>query len=53
MKLKVEVQYRDRITKELMKVDDVFEVDEERGKELLSHPLGLVSEVKETKKRKR
>lgn len=51
MKLKVEKQFRDKISGELRKIDDVFEVDDERGAELLNHPMGLVtiSEDKEEK----
>lgn len=47
MKLKVEKQFRDKITNELHEVGDVFEVDEARGKELLSDSRKLVSAVVE------
>lgn len=51
MKLKVEKQFRDKVTGQLHKVNDVFSVDDERGAELLNHPMGLVS-VSEEKPKK-
>lgn len=51
MKLKVEKKFKDKITDELHQVDDVFEVDEERGKELLSDSRNLVTQVKEEVKK--
>ena len=51
MKLKVEKQFRDKLSGELRMVDDVFEVDEVRGKELLEHPMELVTVVAEDVKK--
>lgn len=53
MKLKVLKAFRDKTNGEMKKVDEVIEVSEERGQELLAHPLKLVSEVKEKKPRKK
>lgn len=47
MKLKVEKQFRDKITGELHKVNDVFEVDDARGAELLGDNRNLVTQIKE------
>ena len=47
MKLKVERQFKDKNTDEMHKVDDVFEVDDKRGKELLSDNRNLVTLIKE------
>ena len=47
MKLKIERQFRDKITGVLHKVDDVIEVDEERGNELVNDDRGLVTLIKE------
>lgn len=49
MKIKVEKQFRDKITGELRNVGDVFEAEEERGRELLDDPRELVTLVKEDK----
>lgn len=46
MKLKVVKKFRDKITGELHQVGDTFEVEDERGEELLGHEMGIVSEVK-------
>ena len=46
MKLKVLKSFRDKETKELYKVGTEIEVSEERGAELLEHPMKLVEEVK-------
>jgi acetolactate synthase small subunit len=51
MKLKVEKQFRDKVTGQLHKVNDVFSVDDERGAELLNHPMGLVSVSKEAEEK--
>lgn len=53
MKLKVLRAFRDKTNGEMKEVDEVIEVSEERGQELLAHPLKLVSEVKEKKPRKK
>lgn len=50
MILKVKRQFRDKISGELRKVDDVFEVEDERGAELLEHPMNLVTVAEEAKK---
>ena len=50
MILKVKKQFRDKISGELRKVDDVFEVEDERGVELLEHPMELVAVAEEAKK---
>lgn len=50
MKLKVEKDFNDKITGAYHKAEEVIEVDEERAEELLNHPLGLVTKVKEPKK---
>lgn len=47
MKLKVEKQFRDKITGDLRKVGDIFEADEERAKTLLDDSRELVTLVKE------
>ena len=46
MKLKVLRVFKDKETKELYKVGTEIEVSEERGAELLEHPMKLVEEVK-------
>ena len=46
MKLKVLRVFKDKETKELYKVGAEIEVSEERGAELLEHPMKLVEEVK-------
>lgn len=43
MKLNVEIEFVDRITKETHKVGDVITVDEKRGEELLADKRNLVS----------
>ena len=50
MKLKVVKAFKDKETGEMRKVGEVIEVTDERGEELLNHPLELVSESKEVKK---
>ena len=49
MKIKVEKQFRDKITGDLRNVGDVFEAEDERGRELLNDPRELVTLVKEDK----
>ena len=51
MKLKVEKEFRDKITGVLHKVDDVFEVEKERADELLADSRNLVTLIKEEVKK--
>lgn len=51
MKLKTEKQFRDKITGELHEVGSTFEVEEERGEELLADARNLVARVKESTKK--
>lgn len=44
MKLNVLKEYRDKVTGELVKVGSVIEVDDKRGKEILSH-VGYAEEI--------
>lgn len=53
MKLKVLKSFRDKETKVLYKVGTEIEVSEERGAELLEHPMKLVEEVKAKAVRKK
>lgn len=53
MKLKVLKSFRDKETKVLYKVGAEIEVSEERGAELLEHPMKLVEEVKAKAVRKK
>ena len=53
MKLKVLRVFKDKETKELYKVGAEIEVSEERGAELLEHPMKLVEEVKTKAVRKK
>jgi hypothetical protein len=53
MKLKVLRVFKDKETKELYKVGAEIEVSEERGAELLKHPMKLVEEVKAKTVRKK
>ena len=53
MKLKVLKGFRDKNSGEMYKVGDQIEVSEERGQELLDHPLKLVEEVKAKAVRKK
>lgn len=47
MKLSVEKEFSDKITKKLHKVGEVIEVDEKRGKELLGDARKLVTLIQE------
>ena len=47
MKLAIKKEFRDKITGELYKVDDVKEFTEERAKEILADPRGLVEAAPE------
>lgn len=49
MKLKVISEFFDKYTDELYSIGKEIEVNEKRGKEILSNPLSLVEEIKETK----
>ena len=53
MRLKVLRVFKDKETKELYKVGTEIEVSEERGAELLEHPMKLVEEVKAKAVRKK
>jgi hypothetical protein len=53
MKLKVLRVFKDKETKELYKVGAEIEVSDERGAELLEHPMKLVEEVKAKAVRKK
>lgn len=48
MKLNVIKEYRDKVTGELVKAGSVIEVDDKRGKEILSH-AGYATEITEDK----
>ena len=52
MKLLTNIKFIDSKSDELHEVGEVFEVDDERAKELLSDSRKLVSKVKETKPEK-
>ncbi len=47
MKLKVRVEFVDKVTGETYHIGDVAEVTEERGAEILANPLELVEVVEE------
>lgn len=49
MKLKVISEFFDKYTDELYSIGKEIEVDEKRGKEILSNPLSLVEKIEETK----
>lgn len=51
MKLKVIQDFHDKDTDELYRVGKIIEVDEKRGKELLSNPLLLVEKVIENREK--
>jgi hypothetical protein len=50
MKLKVLQAFHDKDSNELYEIGKELEVTEKRGKELLAHPLSLVSQIQEPKK---
>lgn len=56
MKLAIKKEFRDKITGELYKVDDVKEFTDDRAKEILADPRGLVeaapAEPEEPKQKK-
>jgi len=52
MKLRVCVEFIDKVTGETRRIGDVVEVAEERGAEILAHPLGLAEVVEEEKPQK-
>ena len=49
MKLKVLKSFKDKNSGEMYKAGQTIEVEDERGQELLAHPLKLVEEVKAKK----
>lgn len=52
MKLKVCVEFIDKVTGETHRIGDVIEVAEERGAEILTNPQGLAEMVEEPKTQK-
>ena len=54
MKLRVKESFRDKYTGKVYKVDEVIEVEEVRGKEILKSPYAVaVAEEKKTEKNKK
>ena len=49
MKLRVCVEFVDKVTGETHRIGDVIEVAEERGAEILANPQGLAEMVEEPK----
>lgn len=49
MKVKALVDFRDKVTGTLRKEGSTFEVDDERGKELISDPRNVAEKVVEKK----
>lgn len=47
MKLKINIEFRDKFTGELYKKDSIVEFEEDRAKELLADKRNLVEKVKE------
>jgi len=47
MKLRVCVEFVDKVTDETRRIGDVIEVTEERGTEILANPLNLAEVVEE------
>lgn len=47
MKLKINIEFRDKFTGELYKKDSIVEFSDDRAKELLADKRKLVSEVEE------
>ena len=52
MKLKVCVEFVDKLTGDTCHIGDVIEVSESRGAEILASPLGLAEAVEEPKPQK-
>lgn len=52
MRLKVCVEFIDRITGEMYRIGDIVDVSEERGTEILTNPLGLAEAIEEPKPQK-
>lgn len=52
MKLRVCVEFVDKVTGETHRIGDVIEVAEERGAEILANPQGLAKMVEEPKPQK-
>lgn len=53
MKLKIEREFTDKYTGQVYKVGEEAIFKDERGKEILADPRGLVSEVKDEKPTKK
>lgn len=53
MKLKVLKSFVDKVNGKTYNVDDVIDVSDARGKEILSHPLELVEVVESEEKSKK
>ena len=52
MKLRVCVEFVDKVTEETYRIGDVIEVGESRGAEILAHPQKLVEAVEDPKPQK-
>lgn len=52
MKLKVCVEFVDKVTGETHRIGDVIEVADKRGAEILANPLNLAEAVEEPKPQK-
>lgn len=52
MKLRVCVEFIDKVTGETHRIGDVIEVAEERGAEILANPLNLAEAVEDPKPQK-
>ena len=52
MKLKVCVEFCDRVTDEVYRIGDVIEVTDKRGAEILANPLKLAEAVEAPKPQK-
>lgn len=52
MKLRVCVEFIDKVTGETHRIGDVIEVVEERGTEILANPLNLAEAVEDPKPQK-
>ena len=52
MKLRVCVEFVDKVTDETYRIGDVIKVTDERGAEILANPLNLAEAVEEPKPQK-
>lgn len=52
MKLRVCVEFVDKVTDETYRIGDVIEVTDKRGAEILANPLNLAEAVEEPKPQK-